>query len=110
MSGAHIYAIKLMLLKILSKNKKDDMEKLNFIYKNDGKTVAEFDSDSEKYMELINVAIKELQKVIHLKGHIYDSTLTPTNRDNFQDDMKTLMSCDLAIRTLKTFTKQEIEQ
>lgn len=85
------------------------MDKLLFTYKNEGKTVAEFDSDSEKYKNLINIAIKELQKSIHLKGHIYDSTLSPSNKENFQDDMKILMACDIAIRTLKTITGQKIE-
>ncbi len=85
------------------------MEKLNFIYNQNGKTVAEFDSNSEKFKELITVAIKELNKVISVKGHIYNSTLAPSNKENFEEDLKILMSCDIAIRTLKHITNQNID-
>lgn len=76
------------------------MEKLNFIYNYEDKTVAEFDSESEKYKELINIAVKELQKIKDIKGCIYDSTLSINNKENFKDDAKIFMSCDIAIRTL----------
>ena len=85
------------------------MEKIIFNYEHNGQVVAQFDSESEKYKALINIAINELQKVIHLKGHIYGSTLAPSNSENFKDDLKILMSCDIAIRTLKTITEQPIE-
>lgn len=85
------------------------MEKLNFIYDYEGKTVAEFDSESEQYKTLINIAIKELQKIKDLKGCIYDSTLSINNKENFKDDMKIFMSCDIAIRTLNAVAGKTTE-
>ena len=85
------------------------MEKLNFTYDYEGKTVAEFDSESEMYKELINIAIKELQKIKDIKGCIYDSTLSINNKENFKDDMKIFMSCDIAIKTLNALARKTNE-
>lgn len=84
----------------------DNLEKIVFKYENNGEIVAEFDNESEKFKELINIGISELQKIISLKGHIYNSTLAPSNKENLQDDMKTLMACDLTIRALKSIIEQ----
>ena len=80
----------------------NNLEKINFKYENNGEAVAEFDSESDKFKELINIAILQLQNIINLKGHIYNSTLAPSIKENFQGDMNTLMACDLTIRTLKS--------
>ena len=84
------------------------MDKLNFKYDFNGE-LREFDSDSKDFKGAIKIAINELEKLQKLKGHIFGSTLSPYNAENFQDDMKIYLACDVAKRTLKNIIGENPE-